>query len=106
MQEVAVASERVERRLTAILAADVAGYAEAIAAFGRVTAELDVLDYVYLVASYGQSERLEQAQAQSASCQARHPDVSLLQHAGHEPYNQTADLDHLLEGLRKAGLTE
>jgi TolB-like protein/Tfp pilus assembly protein PilF len=80
-------------------------YADTIAAFGRITSGLDAWEYIYAVASYGQLGRIEEAQAQIAACRALHPDMSLLQHAAHEPYKEPADLDHLLEGLRKAGLT-
>jgi adenylate cyclase len=60
----------------------------------------------YIVASYGQLGRLEEARGQIAECRSLHPGVKLLQHAAHEPYKEQADLDHLLDGLRKAGLTE
>jgi TolB-like protein/Tfp pilus assembly protein PilF len=81
-------------------------YAEAIAAFGRITSAWCAYEYIYAVASYGQLGRIEEARAQIAASRALHPDLSLLQHAAHEPYKEPADLDHLLEGLRKAGLTE
>jgi adenylate cyclase len=79
---------------------------EAIAAFARLTVELWTWDYVYLVASYGRLGRLEEARAHIATCRALHPDISLLQHAAHEPYKDPTNLEYLLEGLRKAGLPE
>jgi len=80
--------------------------AEAVAAFGRITTELEVWEYVYLVASYGQLGRPEEAEAQVYRCKALHPGVSLLKHAAQEPYKRPQDLDHLLDGLRKAGLND
>jgi TolB-like protein/Tfp pilus assembly protein PilF len=79
---------------------------EAIAAIARITAELDTWDSVYLVASYGQLGRLEEAQAHIATCWRLHPDKSLLQHAAHEPYKDPVYVEYLLEGLHKAGLPE
>jgi hypothetical protein len=35
--------------------------------------------------SYGQQDRIEEAQAQIAAFRALHPDILLLQHAAHEP---------------------
>jgi adenylate cyclase len=81
-------------------------YAEALATFGRITAGLDTWEHVYIVASYGQLGRLEEARAQIAECRSLNPEVNLLQHAAHEPYKEQGDLDHLLDGLRKAGLSE
>src|SRR5262249_32460321 len=59
----------------------------------------------YLLASYGQLGRSADAETQDARFREQRPKLSLLQVAAIEPYENAADLDHLLEGLRKAGVS-
>ena len=80
-------------------------YAEAIASFKRAVM-LGTWEFVYLVAACGQLGRLEEAAAYNALFLAEHPQMSLHQFAAIEPYENPADLEHLVEGLRKAGLPD
>ena len=59
----------------------------------------------YLAAAYGQLGRLAEAQVQVAKFQKQHPGMTMLHYAAHEPYRESADLEHLLEGVRKANST-
>ena len=59
----------------------------------------------YLLAAYGRTGRLDEARARGAKFREQRPDRSLLQVAAIEPYESARDLDHLLDGLRKAGVS-
>jgi len=50
-------------------------------------------------------ERLAEARAHDAQFREQRPDRSLLEVAAIEPYENAADLDHLLSGLRRAGVS-
>jgi TolB-like protein/Tfp pilus assembly protein PilF len=79
-------------------------YADAIAAFNRILAPRDgAWEFLYLIASHGHLARYEEAQALAGKCAALPPGVSLLEFAAREPFKNQADLEHLLDGLRKAG---
>jgi adenylate cyclase len=78
-------------------------YAEAAANMKRdVTPDAWVL--LYLVASLGWMGALEEVGVLMAGFRAEYPGRSLLQHAAIEPYENPADLEHLIDGLRKAGV--
>ena len=82
-------------------------YADAITAFNRILTPHDPgWDFIYLVASHGHLDRLEEARALAAECATLAPGVSLLEFAAKEPFKHQADLEHLLDGLRKASLHE
>jgi TolB-like protein len=82
-------------------------YADALAAFNRITVpKKDAWETIYVVASRGQLGQLAEARALVAAFGAAEPGISLLHHAAQEPYRDPADLQHLLDGLRKAGLSE
>ena len=59
-----------------------------------------------LAASYAQLGRLEEARAQATELQKLDPDFSIATFAETQSYKDPVDLDHYLEGLRKAGLPE
>ena len=59
----------------------------------------------YLLAAYGHAGRLDEARAPAAKFREQRPDRSLLQVAAIEPYENPADLDHLLDGLRKTNVS-
>jgi TolB-like protein/Tfp pilus assembly protein PilF len=80
-------------------------YAESVASFKR-SVTLSTWELLYLVAACGQLGRLKEAEAHNAVFLAAHPQMSLHQFAEIEPYENSADLEHLVEGLRKAGLPE
>ena len=79
-------------------------YAESIAAFNRILVETR-WDGMYLVAGNAYLGQLEEARTLISTCAKLHPDISLLAFAAREPFKQAADLDHLLEGLRIAGIS-
>jgi tetratricopeptide (TPR) repeat protein len=82
-------------------------YAESIAAFSRILAVRDAgWEFIYLVADHAYLGRIEEARALIDKWTALRPGSPLLAFAAKEPFKHPADLDHLLDGLRKAGLTE
>ncbi len=80
-------------------------YAESIATFNRILAAHN-WEMMYRAAANAYLGRLEEARAFASKWVEQHPDVSLLTSAAKEPFKQPADLDHLLEGLRIAGISE
>jgi adenylate cyclase len=81
-------------------------YAESIAAFNRILVGTGDWQVMYLVAGNAYLGRLEEARTLISTWAKLHPDLSLLAFAAKEPFKLPADLDHLLEGLRIAGLSE
>jgi TolB-like protein/Flp pilus assembly protein TadD len=79
-------------------------YEEAAAIFAR-DSNPDAWVLAYLLAAYGHAGRVDEARAWDAKFREQRPDRSLLQVAAIEPYENAADLDHLLDGLRKAGVS-
>jgi TolB-like protein/class 3 adenylate cyclase/Tfp pilus assembly protein PilF len=80
-------------------------YEEAIQALSRLT-KLYRWDYYYLAASYAHLGLLDRARASGAEILRLDPDFALAQVAPTEPFQDPASLDHLLDGLRKAGLRD
>jgi TolB-like protein/Flp pilus assembly protein TadD len=80
-------------------------YTDAAKAFERATAWRPYV-YRYLAASYAQLGRLAEARALAAESLKLQPNFTLRVWATIEPYESRADLDDMLEGLRKAGLPE
>ena len=80
-------------------------YAEAVASLNPMTGSYP-WDRMYSAASYAQLNRIEEARAQLAEWRRLRPLGSLLEYATNEPFKNPADLEHLLDGLRKAGLPE
>ena len=80
-------------------------YAESIAAFNRILVAPSPWAMIYLVADNAYLGRLEEARTLIRVWAKLHPDLSLLAFAAKEPFKQSADLDHLLEGLRIAGIS-
>ncbi|HEX2462078.1 MAG TPA: hypothetical protein VHJ58_18170, partial [Vicinamibacterales bacterium] len=82
-------------------------YAKAILSFGRITTGLaHPWNCVYAIASYGHLDQREKAQAIIAHYHSLAPALPLLEYASHEPFKHKADLDHLMDGLRKAGVPD
>jgi TolB-like protein/class 3 adenylate cyclase len=79
-------------------------YAESIAAFNRIVVAPN-WDLIYLVAANAYLGRLEEARTLIGKWATLHPNISLSAFAAKEPFKQPADLDHLLEGLRIAGIS-
>ena len=79
-------------------------YEEAAAILARESYP-DAWILAYLLAAYGHVGRLDEARARDVKFREQRPDRSLLQVAAIEPYENPGDLDHLLEGLRKAGVS-
>ena len=61
---------------------------------------------VLLAATYGHLGRVDDARAQWADALAVNPNFSLEQRRQVLPYKDPADFEHILDGLRKAGLPE
>ena len=79
-------------------------YEEAVQAVSRLTTFCH-WDYYYLAASYADLGKMERARAIGAEIIRGRPNFALGQVGITEPFKNPADLDHLLEGLRKAGLS-
>jgi tetratricopeptide (TPR) repeat protein len=80
-------------------------YADAASDFARASAGPAFVDR-FRAACYAQLGQLEEARAIAADALKRDPDFSLRAFALVEPYKSHADLDHMIEGMRKAGLPE
>jgi tetratricopeptide (TPR) repeat protein len=79
-------------------------YPKAVLSFGRITRGLSPWDCLYGIASNGYLGQREKAQAIISRYYSLNSGLSLLDHASREPFKDEADLNHLLEGLRRAGL--
>ncbi len=80
-------------------------YAEAADAFERATARPANI-HRYLAACYAQMDRVAEAQAAAAEALRLEPAFTLRVWEKFETYKFPADLDHMRDGLRKAGLPE
>jgi adenylate cyclase len=80
-------------------------YADAAKAFERATGWQPYV-YRYLAACYAQLGRLAEARVLVAESLKLQPGFTLRIWAAVEPYESRADLDHMLDGMRKAGLPE
>jgi adenylate cyclase len=80
-------------------------YEEAAAAFERMSAPPLYVDQ-WRASCYAQSGRTEDARAIATEVLNREPRFTLRRYAMIEPFQSQASLDHLIEGMRKAGLPE
>ena len=80
-------------------------YGDATKAFERATARLPYVDR-YLAACCAQQSRLDEARACVAHSMQSEPQFTLRVWTRIEPYEFQADLQHLLDGMRKAGLPD
>jgi adenylate cyclase len=80
-------------------------YREAVAVLSRID-KLAIYDHRVLAASYGQLGKAEKARTHVEAILKIAPDYSVAAYAGSQPYQKKADLEHFLDGLRKAGLPE
>ncbi|HEY3147906.1 MAG TPA: adenylate/guanylate cyclase domain-containing protein [Dongiaceae bacterium] len=78
-------------------------YDEAIAALSRPTS-MFFWGHAYLAASYALAGRIERARQSAAEVLRLVPDFSSSRFDEKEPYKRAEDRQHLLEGLRLAGL--
>ena len=69
-------------------------------------ADLPTRYRLYLAASYAQLGRLEEARAEVQKILESDPGATIRSWGDHEPFQHRADLDHYIDGLRKAGLPE
>jgi adenylate cyclase len=81
-------------------------YGEAAVELNRNFVSPDIWEIMYLTASLAQADRIAEARAQVERYVALEPDRSMLEFAKHEPYRYAEGLNHLLEGVRKAGVME
>jgi adenylate cyclase len=79
-------------------------YEEAVQTLSRLTTFYH-WDYYYLAASYAHLGLVERAHACGAEIIRARPNFALGQVPLTEPFRDPADLEHLLDGLRKAGLS-
>jgi adenylate cyclase len=63
-------------------------------------------DYYYLTAAYAHLDRMERARSGAAEILRARPSFTLRDVGMTEPFKDPADLEHLVGGLRKAGLPE
>jgi hypothetical protein len=63
-----------------------------------------VIDLAYRAASFGQLGRQREARAALDECARLKPDIPVIKFAKAEHYKNPADTEHLIDGLRKAGL--
>jgi TolB-like protein len=63
-----------------------------------------VVELMYLAAALGQLGKADQAVLLFAECARLKPDLPVIAFAKAEPYLNPADTEHLIDGLRKAGL--
>jgi hypothetical protein len=61
---------------------------------------------MYLAASLARLDRRDEARMVLAESFAKRPALSSLPYASNEPYKNAADLEHLLDALRKLALPE
>jgi TolB-like protein/Tfp pilus assembly protein PilF len=80
-------------------------YEEAIAALSRLR-EGYGWDHAYIAACHAYLNRPQAARAAAAETLGADPHFTLARYAQVEGYTAPADLDHLLEGMRRAGLPE
>lgn len=80
-------------------------YDEAAAAFERMTAP-PLYVYQCRASCYAQAGRTEDARAMTTEVLNREPRFTLRRYAMTEPFQSQASLDHLIDGLRKAGLPD
>jgi adenylate cyclase len=80
-------------------------YEEAIAAFKR-SPILPGWVHAYIAACYALLEKREEAELHAAEALRLTPDFSLMREAAKEPFKHAANRQHLIDGLRKAGLPE
>jgi adenylate cyclase len=78
-------------------------YDDAIAALRNMTT-FNFMHHAYFAAAYAHAGRLEDARREVTAFLAAKPGATLALVAAAEPYAQPALLEHLLDGLRKAGL--
>jgi TolB-like protein len=80
-------------------------YDEAIAALSHSTT-MPFWVQAYLAACYALTDRMDRAREFTAEILRLVPNFSLLRLAAKEPFKHSADRDHFVDGLRKAGLPE
>jgi adenylate cyclase len=80
-------------------------YAEAVAALERMIGQL-VWDHAYLAACYAQLGRSLEARAAAARVLEIDPGFTISKWAETDPLKSQADMDHVIDGLRRAGLPD
>ena len=67
---------------------------------------LQYWDHAYLAAAFARLGREQEARAEAAEVLRMKPDFSILAYAKGDPFKNPADLKHLLDAFRAAGLPE
>ena len=81
-------------------------YSEAVLALKRVAVSLEPWDATYLAASYGQLAIAGEAQMIAAKTRSLYPKFSMSRYVAGEPFRDPDDIEHLRDGLKKAGILE
>ncbi len=81
-------------------------YDEAIEAWRDKTAPASARPVVFIAAAHAQAGRLDEARAIMNKFRQAAPGVTVSGFAAGQPYKDPADLQHLLDGLRKSGVPE
>ena len=81
-------------------------YTEAVAVLEGSSQSGDLWSGMYLAASLARLDRRDEARMVLAESFAKRPALSLFPYASNEPYKNAADLEHLLDALRKVALPE
>jgi adenylate cyclase len=80
-------------------------YRDSIEAFNKMPIQ-NPWDHAYLAAAYAHAGLFDDANRQLAVFQTATPTIGLADLVSLQPYEDQQSLDHLIEGLRKAGLPE
>jgi TolB-like protein len=80
-------------------------YAEAAVALEQMIGRL-VWDHAYLAACYAQLGRSSEARAAAAKVLEIDPDFTISKWSATDPLKSEADMDHVVDGLRRAGLPD
>jgi TolB-like protein len=80
-------------------------YSSAIEAFNNMPVQ-HAWDHAYLAAAYAHAGLLDDAKRQLAAYRAAMPTIALADFVSLVPYRDQQPVDHLIEGLRRAGLRE
>jgi len=80
-------------------------YPETISAMNR-SSVMPYWSHAYLAAAYAYAGQPEQARLHAAEVRRLLPGYSVSRHAAGEPFKRRSDLDHLMDGMRLAGLPD
>jgi len=92
-------------RIRGLTLFEIRRYKDAVEAFNNMSIQY-AWDHAYLAAAYAHVGLLDDASRHLAVYRAAMPTIVLADFVSHLPYKDQQSLDHLIEGLRKAGMRE